>query len=77
MGESPSLSSGSQWAIDKDELLLRDNYLFELGLSLGIEIVVIGSDSSINHPNRSKFELDEDTGLNVLKVTTRRTSVRG
>ena len=50
---------------------------FELGLGLGIEISVIGSDSTINHPTRSKFELGEDTGLNVLKVATCRTSVRG
>ena len=50
---------------------------FELGLALGIEIFVIGFDPSINHLARSKFELGEDTDLNVLKVATRRTSVRG
>ena len=50
---------------------------FELGLDLGIKISVIEYDSSINQRIRSKFELGEDTGLNVLKVATRRTSVRG
>jgi len=50
---------------------------FELGLDLGIEISVIGSDSSINHPTRSKFELVEDTELNVLEAAMRRTSDRG
>ena len=50
--------------------------LFELGLSLEIEISVIRSDPSVNHPAHSKFELGEDTGLNVLK-TMCRTSVRG
>jgi len=46
-------------------------------LGLGIKISVIGSDSSINHPTRSKFELGAYTGLNVLEVATRRTSFRG
>ena len=50
---------------------------FELGLGLGIEIFIIGSDSFINHPIRLKFKLGEDTRLNVLKVATRRTSVKG
>jgi len=50
---------------------------FELGVGLGIEVSVVGSNSSINHPTRSKFELDENTRLNVLKIATRRTSVRG
>ena len=49
---------------------------FELGLGLGIEIFVIGSDSSVNYPIRSEFELGEDIGLSVLEVATRRTSVR-
>jgi len=49
----------------------------ELGLGLKIDISVIGSDSSINHPTHSKFELGEGTGLNVLEVAMRRTSVRG
>jgi len=44
---------------------------------LGVEISVIRSDSSINHPTRSKFELGEDTRLNVLEIATRRTFVRG
>jgi len=38
-------------------------------------VFVIGSDSSINHPISLKFELGEDTGLNVMEVATRRTSV--
>ena len=50
---------------------------FELGLSLGIEISIIESDSSVNHPTRSKFELGESIGLNILKVATRHTSVGG
>ena len=51
--------------------------MFELELGLEIGIFVIGSDSSINHPTRSKFELGEDIGLNVLEVATRHTSVKG
>jgi len=51
--------------------------LFELGLSLGIEISVIGLDSSINYLTRSKFKLDKSTRLDVLKVATRHASVRG
>ena len=50
---------------------------FELGLGLKIEISVNGSDSSVNHPTRSKFKLGKGTGLNFLKVAMRRTSVRG
>jgi len=50
---------------------------FELGLGLGIQISVIRSDPSVNHPVRLKFELGENTGLNVPEVATRRTSVRG
>jgi len=49
---------------------------FELGLSLRIEISVIGSDSSVNHPARSKFELGEDARLNTLEVAAPHTSVR-
>ena len=50
---------------------------FELGLGLEIEMSVIGSDFSINHLTHPKFELSEDTGLNVLKVATRCTSIKG
>ena len=50
---------------------------FKLELGLRIEISVIGYDSSVNHPTRSKFELSKGTGLNFLKVAMRRTSVRG
>jgi len=50
---------------------------FELGLGLRLEISVIGYDSSFNHPTRSKFEQGEGTGLNILEVATRLTSVRG
>jgi len=50
---------------------------FELGLCLRMEISVIGSDSSVNYPTRSKFGLGEGSGLNILEVATRRTSVRG
>jgi len=50
---------------------------FELRLGLRIEIFVIGSDSSINHPTHSKFKLSEDTGLNALEVAMRCKSVRG
>ena len=49
---------------------------FELRLGLRIEISVIGSDSSISHPTRLKFEQGEDNGLNALEVATRRTSIR-
>jgi len=35
-----------------------------------------GSDSSVNYPTHSKFELGEDTGLNVLEVAMHRTSIR-
>jgi len=41
-----------------------------------IELSVIGSDSSVNHPTRSKFRMGEDAGLNALKVSMRRTSIR-
>jgi len=44
-------------------------------LGLEIEISVTGCDSSTNYPIRSKFELDEGTGLNILEVATRHTSV--
>jgi len=50
---------------------------FELALGLGIKISIIESDPSVNHPVRSKFKLDEDTGLNALEVAMCRTSVRG
>jgi len=50
---------------------------FELGLGLGIEIYEIGSDPSVNHPVRSKFELGKDTRLNVLEVAPHHTSIRG
>ena len=43
---------------------------FELRLSLRLEIFVIGSDSSVNHLTRSKFELGDGFGLNVLEVAT-------
>jgi len=49
----------------------------ELGLGLRIETSVVKSDSSVNHPSRSKFELGEGTGLNVLEVATCGTSVKG
>jgi len=49
---------------------------FELGLGLRVDISVIGSDSSVNHPTRSKFKLGDDFGLNVLEVATHQTSVR-
>ena len=48
----------------------------ELGLSLGIEISVIRFDSFVNHPTCSKFELSKDTGLKVLEVAIRHTSIR-
>ena len=47
---------------------------FELGLDLRVEIFVIKSDSSVNHPTCLKFELGDGSGLNVLKVATRNTS---
>ena len=50
---------------------------FELVLDLRIEISVIESDSSVNHPTRLKFELGEGIWLNILKVATRHTSVGG
>ena len=50
--------------------------LFELRSGLRIKISAIGSDSSVNYSTRSKFELGKDTGLNALKVVTRRTSAR-
>ena len=50
---------------------------FEWELGLKIEISVIGSDSFTNYPTRSKFELDEGIGLNILEVATRRTPIWG
>ena len=50
---------------------------FELGLDSRIEFSVVGSGSSVNHPISSIFVIGEDAGLNVLKVATRHTSVRG
>jgi len=50
---------------------------FELGLGLRVEISIIGSDSSINHPTYLKIELGDGSGLNVLKVAMCHTSVRG
>ena len=48
--------------------------LFELRLSLMIEIFVIWSESYINHLTRLQSKLDNDFELTVLKVTTRRAS---
>jgi len=50
---------------------------FELRLGSRVEIFVIGSDFSVNHPTRSKFELGDGSQLNILEVTTRHTSVKG
>ena len=75
IGESLSLSCGSCSAVDKNELLLKGYYLVELGLGWRVEISVIGSDY-VNHPTRSKFELGDGFGLNVLKVATCHTSVK-
>ena len=50
---------------------------FELGLGLKVEMSVIGFDSSVNNPTHSKFELSDGSELNILKVATRLTSVRG
>ena len=49
---------------------------FELGFGLRIQIPVIGSDSSVNHPTHSQFKLDDGSELTVPEVITRRTSAR-
>jgi len=38
---------------------------FELELDSMIEISIMGSDSSVNHPSRSKSKIGEDIGLNA------------
>ena len=50
---------------------------FELRLDSRIEFYVIGSDSSVNQPTRLKSVMGEDVGLDALKVTTCRISVKG
>ena len=77
IGESLSLSCGACSTVDKDELPREVTILFKLRLSSRKEFAVIGFDSSVNHPIPSEFELGEDTGLSILEVATRRTSVRG
>ena len=39
-------------------------------------IFVIRSDSSVNYPTHSKFELGDGSGLYVLEVATRHTSIK-
>ena len=75
--ESPSLSSCSCLATDKDELTLGVATLFELRLGLRIEISVIGYDSYVNHRACSQSKLDDGSELTIPEVTTLRTSTRG
>ena len=44
-------------------------------LGLEIEVSVIESNSSNNYPTCLKFDLDEDTELNVLEIIMCHTSV--
>jgi len=44
-------------------------------MRIRLEISIARSHSSTNYPTCLKFELDEGTGLDVLRVTARRTFV--
>jgi len=75
--ESPFLSDGLRLAVDEDELSLRDNCLVWMKIEFRDRSSIIGFISFSNYPTRLKFELDEDSGLDVLKVATRRASLGG
>ena len=78
IGESPSPSGGPCIAKDKDELFPGSNCLVWMMIRLkDRDLPSIDFIFSSNYPTRLKFKLGEDSGLDVLKAATRRTSLGG
>ena len=76
IGKSLNLSNGLRLTVDKDELLSRVNYLLWIRISLQDWDLCNRIWFFYYYPTCSKFELGKDTGLIVLEVASRRTSVR-
>ena len=76
LGESSYPSGGPRFSKDKDELSSWSNCLVWMMIRLkDIDLPSTKFICSSNYSTHSKFELDENSGSDVLEVATRRASL--